>query len=210
MEVIASESFASERRDLASCPADRVLVVPDPLFAGLSSTVHSQGIAAVCRLPSPKLDDVVLDGRPCLVLDRVSDPGNVGTMIRTAAAFDCPAVILTRGSCEAYAAKAVRASAGAVSMMVVVQGVTAAMLSEWVAGTGVVLAAAALEGIPCHELTLPRRSAIVIGNEAEGLSEEMLALCPLRVKIPVSPRVESLNAAIAAGILLYRYRVEET
>ncbi len=202
VEVMASESFAAEHQDLSSCKAERVLVVPDRLFSGVSATVHSQGIVAVCSLPSPRLEDVVLTCRPCLVLDRIADPGNVGTMIRTAAAFDCPAVILTRGSCEAYSAKAVRASAGAAAKMMVVQEVTPEMLSEWACAEAVTLVAAVLDGTPFENLVAPERHAIVIGSEAEGLSDEVLASCAMRVKIPISPSVESLNAAVAAGILL--------
>lgn len=210
LEVMASESFAAEHPDLASCPAERVLVVPDGLFSVISSTVHSQGIVAVCSLPSTGLDDVVLTREPCLVLDRIADPGNVGTMIRTAAAFDCPAVILTRGSCEAYSAKAVRASAGAAAKIKVIQGIAPETLSDWASSLQITLVAAVLDGTPCQEMILPPRSAIAIGSEAEGLSDELLALCSLRVTIPISPLIESLNASVAAGILLHRCQVKET
>jgi len=140
-----------------------------------------------------------------LAVHEVRDPGNMGTMIRTADAAGAEGV-LTVGDCvDLYAPKVVRAAAGAMFHLPLV-AVSEAELLAWSRETGAVLVATVVQdGTPLPEAELPERCAILIGSEAHGLPEALLTACQVRVTIPMPGRAESLNAAIAAGILLYEY-----
>lgn len=177
-------------------PARRTVTVAASLFDRLSQTVTSQGVLAVVAadyVPLPEaLERARSAGWPLVVLDGIQDPGNVGGILRTAAAAGVPAVALLPGTADPFGAKAVRASAGNVFRLEVAR--TSPTDLEGLTLVG----ASATGGTPYGEADLDV-DAIVLGSEAHGLSLPVIGL----VSVPMAPGVESLNVAAAAAVLLF-------
>lgn len=176
----------------------------------LAVTVTTQGIFAMCATSPADLGSIVTP-RLVLVLDEVRDPGNVGTLIRTADAFGASGVIATTGTADPWASKATRASVGSVFHLPIITGVTLGGVAEWAVGAGVRLLGTDTAGrrLDAMGLELAQPSAWLVGNEAHGLPEPHLALCDERVRIPMWGWAESLNVATAAGICLYATAVAQ-
>jgi TrmH family RNA methyltransferase len=212
LEVFATSEAAERWDDLLTAARERDLPVhrvSGEVLAVLSQTVTPQGIVAVCSFLDQPLD-AVLDTRPQLVavLSNVRDPGNAGTVIRSADAAGADAVILTDGSVDVYNGKCVRASAGSIFHVPVVTGAPAASLTSDLRAAGLRIVAA--DGGGFRDLddllddgTLARPVAWVFGNEAWGLSEETRALADEVAAVPIHGRAESLNLATAAAVCLY-------
>lgn len=183
-------------------PGVRVVEVADSLLASVADTESPQGIVFVCRGRPLALPEK-LEGRRWLVLDGVQDPGNVGTVWRTADAFGADGLILCNGCADPWNPKTVRATMGAVFRLPVYEA-TLDEAAEELAGASIPLYAAALreDTEDVRRVTLGR-SAVIIGSEGRGVSDAALALCEKTVKIPMSPRCESLNAAVAASVVLW-------
>lgn len=169
-----------------------------PLFAELSDTVTSQGILGLFRRFETPLQDLLGSDGVVVVLDGVQDPGNVGTMIRLAAAFDAAGVVLTEGSADPLGPKAIRASAGAV-LDVPFSRTTRQELVRVLRREGIQLWAAAPDAANTN--LPPTRVALAFGSEGQGIHPELLAVAR-RISIPMSGRAESLNVAAAGAILL--------
>ncbi len=167
-------------------------------------TVHSQGVAAVAS--QPDWDWQAVSGmRQLLILDGVRDPGNLGTLVRTALASDTDAVLCLKGTVDLYNDKALRATMGAVFRMPV-YGIPDAEamqqeLRRW--GFQLVVADVRAERL-YHQIRFPDKTALVVSNEAGG--PQQIPEGDIRVKIPLYRQAESLNVAVAAGILLYAIR----
>jgi len=200
--LLASESASREGLPDSPLPFS---IVPDRLLGRISDTVTSQGILAVCRLPDDRWREFEAPEGRCLVpvLDGAADPGNAGTLIRTAAAFGCPAVFLTPGSCEAFSPKVTRASAGANAFIPIHQRAEPGELAGLLRSQGFRILAAEAGGGALAALPAAPRVALVIGSESFGISPLMLALCDGTVSIPMPGGMESLNAAVAGSILMY-------
>ena len=145
-----------------------------------------------------------LGGKNILVLDRLQDPGNIGTMLRTAEAAGYGGVIAIKGTGDIYSPKVVRAAAGSVFRMPVLQGEETSEAAGRIKQSGRRIAATTMNGsCAYYDADLKSGAALVIGNEGNGISDEFLALSDIRVSIPMCGYVESLNAAVAAAILMY-------
>lgn len=180
----------------------RVVEVPEDVMASVSPMKTPQGVLFTCRLPRTQLPDT-LEGRCYMVLDGVQDPGNVGTIWRTADAFGCDGLVLLPGCADPYSPKTVRSSMGAVFRSSVWTA-GAGELKEVLTGSGIPLYGAALRDDTLDARSVDyTRAALAIGSEGRGLSQEMLALCDKTIRIPMTERCESLNAAIAAAVLLW-------
>lgn len=182
--------------------AIRCVQVPQDVMASISPMKTPQGVLFTCRLPDKKLPEK-LCGKHYMVLDGVQDPGNVGTIWRTADAFDCDGLLLLAGCADPYSAKTVRASMGAVFRCPVWQ-CDAQEMHELLMRSDLPLYGAALreDTMDARDVDYTR-AALAIGSEGRGLTEEVLALCDKTIRIPMSERCESLNAAIAATVLLW-------
>jgi TrmH family RNA methyltransferase len=178
----------------------------DELFDALTETRSPQNVLGLFQRPRFAAKDVLSRSAASIIvaLDAVQDPGNVGTMVRLAAAFDAAGVLLLPGCADAFGPKAIRASVGAILTVPVAPITSADLLS-----CGVPLVATAMSGAPVDP---PVREAILVfGNEGTGVSAEVLA-ASRTIAIPMSGRVESLNVAASAAILLarsYTLRVAE-
>ena len=178
-------------------------------MAGLSETVHPQGLVAVCSHLDVSLA-AVLQAAPRLavVLAEIQDPGNAGTVLRTADAAGAAGVVFTDGSVDPYNGKCVRASAGSLFHPPVVRGAKATAALDALRAAGLqVLAADGAGEADLDELAdagaLARPTAWVFGNEARGLPSELAEHADVRVRIPIHGRAESLNLAAAAAVCLY-------
>lgn len=180
----------------------RVAEVPDSLLASIADTEHPQGIVFICKGNALTLPGR-LEGKRYLVLDGVQDPGNVGTIWRTADAFGADGLILCGGCADPWNPKTVRATMGAVFRLPAYEsGLESA--AEALSEAGVPLYAAALREDTADVRSVPLdRAAVVIGSEGRGVSPQALALCQKTVKIPMRARCESLNAAVAASVVLW-------
>lgn len=179
-------------------------VTTDQVLAAMSETEHPQGIIAVCRSIDVSLDAIAPSAKLIVVLHQASDPGNAGTILRTADAFGADAVIFTKGSVDPYNGKCVRSSTGSIFHIPLVcnvefDDVISAMNVREITVRGT-------EGgspVTLNDINLAARSAWVIGTEAHGLDEDALDRCNERVSIPMPGNAESLNASVAAAIVLY-------
>mgnify|MGYP000637632127 CR=1 FL=1 len=180
----------------------RQVQVPEDIMSSISPVKTPQGVLFTCRLPQAPLPRS-LTGRRYVLLDGVQDPGNVGTILRTADAFHADGMFLVNGCADLYNPKTLRATMGAVFRCPV-----------WTVGVEELSALLKKSGIPLYgaalrEDTLDARAvdynrcAIAIGSEGRGLTEGVLALCDRTIKIPMSEHCESLNAAAAATVLLW-------
>ncbi len=176
-------------------------------FASAAETESPQGVLAIAEIPHRSLETLALSRAARLVLlDAVQDPGNVGTILRTAAALGAVAVVALPGTVDLWNAKVVRSAMGAGFHVPAFPGTWEAVdlfrrresVSLWGADAG---------GTPLEELTAPDRLALVVGNEGAGLSGEARARIDALVSLPIESTVESLNVAVATGILLYQLRV---
>jgi TrmH family RNA methyltransferase len=191
---------AAERRGVS------VQIVDEAAFATAADTEAPQGVLAIGVVPRRALDDpTVAAGTRLLVLDAVQDPGNVGTILRTAAAFGVAATLALPGTVDLWNAKVVRSAMGALFRLPTLSTTTAG-LAGFLAEHDVPLWAADAHGEPLAERQPPARLAVAVGNEGAGLSDELRPLAARLVAIPIAADVESLNVAVAAGILLHSLR----
>lgn len=182
--------------------AVRVIRVPEDVMASISPMETPQGALFLCRLPEKK---AFVPQEGMLLLDGIQDPGNLGTILRTADALDVP-VALLEGCADPYSHKAVRASMGAVFRTDVVQ-------CSWTeakaacAGAGITVGVTALSGRAkdLRQADL-KKMAVVIGSEGQGVRREILDGAGAELIIPMNPHCESLNAAVAAAIVMWQMK----
>jgi TrmH family RNA methyltransferase len=185
------------------------LLVSDRLFDGAVPSETPQGVAALVRLKEFSLDDVLerLQVGPIIVVAGLQDPGNLGTILRSAEAFGSAGVILGQGTVGHFNAKVIRASAGSVFRLSVVAAKDAggieAIAAKLRTGGVRLIATSSHKGIPLDQAKLNIPAAIFIGSEGSGLPRALMAHMDETVAIPHSPHVESLNAGVAASIVLY-------
>ena len=185
-------------------------LVEDHVADKLADVGTHQGVFGVFRTPVHTLEEVKTGGR-YLALERVQDPGNVGTLLRSAAAFGFDGVLLSDGCASVFAPKTLRASMGAAVRIPVIE---AGKMPEAIAllrEKGITCLAAALyqsQPLSAAASGCPDGVCVVIGSEGQGLTDETIAACTGTVRIPMTDRVESLNAGIAGSILLWHFREE--
>jgi TrmH family RNA methyltransferase len=182
-----------------------VLELSQREFESAAATETPQGVLIIAQVPRRSLEELDLSSRPrLLVLDGIQDPGNVGALLRTAAAFGAAALAMP-GTVDLWNGKVVRSAMGALFHRPALS-CTWAELDGFLQARGVPLWGAAADGEPLDALRAPEALALAVGNEGAGLSPEALARAGRRVAVPIEPDVESLNVAVAAGILLYHFR----
>lgn len=180
----------------------RHIIVPDSLMSFLSEQESPQGALFLCRLPQ---DKPLCLQRGALILDSIQDPGNLGTILRTADALEVP-VVLSEGCADPFCAKTVRASMGAVFRTPPQLAAREAILSAAEqAEIPIAVTALSPEALDLREADL-RVCATVIGSEGRGVCEDYLQAAAQKLMIPMNARCESLNAAVAATIVMWQMR----
>ena len=181
----------------------KTFVLSNKLFDELKDTETSQGIVTVVR----KRQTVSLKGRPggnYVVLDRLQDPGNIGTILRTADAAGYEMAVFMKGTADPYGSKVVRSATGSLFRLPMVFVEDADELAELVHSAGKRLIATAMDAEKAYyDCDLEKDAAIIIGNEGNGISPELISGADEKISIPMAGNTESLNAAVAAGILMY-------
>ncbi|MCA1021852.1 TrmH family RNA methyltransferase [Halobacillus litoralis] len=177
-------------------------IVSRDVFAAVAETETPQGVAAVVA----KEDYTFTPGSLTLMLDAVQDPGNIGTLIRTADAAGFDQVIVGTGSVDIFNDKVIRASQGSLFHLPVLTGDLTDYVGE-LKDQGVEIWASTLENAASYkELPIPEKAALVVGNEGSGISEELVEAADQQVYIPIYGQAESLNAAIAGAVLMYHLK----
>ena len=174
------------------------------VMATVSDTVNSQGLIVLAERPGATLEQVLSSGWPIVCLDAVQDPGNFGTILRTAEAAGASGVISLKGSVDAFAPKTLRSAMGSAFRLPIATDVSVEELLAKTGSAGLKIVAAAAEGETDYSNFDWRQPAmIVLGNEANGVRPELLKSCDARVNIPLRAPVESLNVSAAAAVILF-------
>lgn len=198
--IAVAESYSGKR-----AYSENIYNMSDSLFEKISDTVNPQGILAVCRIKEYELSQAEYGGNPFyVILENVMDPGNMGTVIRTADAAGVDGIFLSKGCVDIYNPKVIRATMGSVFHLPIYRNVNAIEVVKNLNDKGITTLAAHLKGSTNpYDVDLKKGCAILIGNEANGLSDELSNEAEKLVKIPMPGKAESMNAGIAAGILIY-------
>ena len=191
--LFISENYAGVDYDLP------VYRVSDKMFAALSDTETTQGIIAVCKMADYNMEEIDCD--TLLVCDGVSDPGNLGTLIRTAECSGVGGVVLLKGTVDPYSPKVVRSTMGSI-FRVPVYFAQIQDLKDHLADYAIV--ATVLDGSKdLYDIEFPEKTAVVVGNEAHGVSNEVVDMAQIRTLIPMCGNSESLNASVAGSVVMY-------
>lgn len=206
-QVFVTEAFL---RKCGSETAEKIAGLPHELvtetvFSAMSDTKTPQGIMALMKIREPSLDEVLAKPDLCfLVLETIQDPGNLGTMVRAGEGAGLTAVVADRTTADVYNPKVIRSTMGSIFRVPVIYTEDLREAVREMKRRGVRTYAAHLDGSADYDReNYLGQSAFLIGNEAKGLTDETAALADARVKIPMLGKVESLNAAVAASILMY-------
>ncbi|MBS3971367.1 MAG: RNA methyltransferase [Clostridia bacterium] len=192
----------------------QILRVTNNMFRDLSDTVTPQGIIGLARQTDPSLGDLTLSPNPLIiVLSEIQDPGNLGTIIRTAAAARATAVVLTKGTVDLYNPKVIRSTMGAAFQIPIICGLGDEEVINWLDKNNINILVADVNARQYYfAVNLKGAVALVIGNENRGPSSKWKSAAGDKIKIPILGDTESLNASVAAGILIYdviRQRLNE-
>ncbi|MGI6776988.1 MAG: TrmH family RNA methyltransferase [Acetivibrionales bacterium] len=184
--------------------ANDVVFLTDKLFKEISDTSSPQGIAAVLRMKAARLDELIGKDNLFILLDSVQDPGNMGTIIRTADAAAFNGVIISKGCVDIYNPKVLRSTMGSVFHIPIVFSSDLSETISFLKSNGIKIYAAHLMGEKNYfDIRMANNTAIIIGNEANGVRDDIASYADGLVKIPMPGNSESLNASIAAGILMF-------
>lgn len=194
-------------------------IVSDEVFGILTDTVTPQGMLALVHMNNLSINNVInshygikhycnevccMSITRLLILCDVQDPGNLGTIMRTAEAAGFNGILMTKGTVSAYNPKVVRSTMGAVLRLPFAYACNISDIISECKKCGIKVYGAALSGNDLRNIDFEPRSAIIIGNESRGIDEDTLDMCDDKIYIPMNPAAESLNAAAAAGIIMYQ------
>lgn len=180
-------------------------IVSDQVFRHLSDTVATQGILGIVKQPSYSITDILGDGRHMwLLLDDIRDPGNLGTIMRTAEGAGMSAVIMDKGTVDLFNPKTVRSTMGAIFRMPFIYVDDITEVIKQIKDNGYSVYGTAMEGSIAYDMAdYTKGAGIVIGNEANGIQAEVLECITESIHIPMDGKLESLNAAVAAAVVMY-------
>ena len=203
-QLFISESLFSA----GTFPVDQynnVEIISDEVYRSLSDTVTPQGVLAIVRQPSYALDlSLYEEGCRMVILDGIQDPGNLGTIIRTSEAAGVDMVIMSEDCADIYNPKVIRSTMGSIFRVPFIVDDLVSVLEDLKAG-GVAVYGAALEDAEnLQDVSFEAKSAIVIGNEGNGISKGVLNSVNRKVRIPMEGQVEPLNAAVSTALILYK------
>lgn len=176
--------------------------VSEPVFKQISQTETPQGIMAVIEMKEAG----TISGNRILIVNAVQDPGNLGTIIRTADAAGYHAVVLGEGTVDVFNDKVIRATQGSVFHIPIMEMSLVNCIQELQATNFQVITSALDDSVSYDTIDIPKKMALIMGNEGKGIDADLLALADTNVHIPIYGEAESLNVSVAAGILMYHFR----
>lgn len=205
--VVFDEACDPGERKPSSVDRCQMVCMTHALFSTICDTKTSQGVLAVASRPEWRRQDWLgVPGSNLVILDRLQDPGNVGTILRTAEAAGYTAVCAMRGTADFFEPKTVRAAAGSLLRIPAIALGTAPQAVELLETAGKTIVVTDLRAdCDYDDAALQQNIALVIGNEGRGVSDWWRRHAHIKVKIPMRGKVESLNAAVAAGLLMYQF-----
>lgn len=208
--VLYSESYGRTQaeRDFLTALLEKNLFpvkeVSQHLFEDLCQTQSPQGILAAVNRPSWQWCDLISCQKPIVVLDRIQDPGNLGTLVRTADCADVGGIVLLKGSVDLFNDKVLRSTMGAIFSVPVLENMEWENVKKELSDFGYEILATSIHGDTFYDdidYTVPK--AIVIGNEAQGVSKSILSQTVKKIQIPNEGKSESLNAGVAGAVIMY-------
>jgi TrmH family RNA methyltransferase len=204
--IVVSKDFYEQNNILMKAfNQQQLLVVSENVFKHLSTTQTPQGVLIVVKKPSYTLEEMKIDEKALIIiLENIQDPGNIGTIIRTADAVNATCVLASTGTVDIYNPKVIRATMGSIFRLPIVQNIDVVKTLEVLKKKGVQSYGAHLGATAYHYHTdFKQKTCLVIGNEGAGLSDEATDNVSDLVKIPILGKAESLNASVAAAVLMY-------
>lgn len=202
-DVYVSESFYANNTDLVETCGVEVCVVSDKVFNGISDTGTPQGIMAIVKMNKWSLDDVLGEDTFVIIAERLQDPGNLGTIMRTAEAAGATGIILSSDSVDVYNPKVVRSTMGSIFRVPVYVSEDLAIDIDKIKEKGVIIYGAHLKGQDFYDKDFKNACGFLVGNEGKGLSDEISSKADDLLKIPMKGKVESLNAATSVAVISY-------
>ena len=191
----------------ATAKAEQVYIISEDIAEKISSLHSSQGILCVLEQKEAKELQDILHQERILLLESISEPSNIGAISRAALAFGFDTLVLSETSADVYSPKSLRASMGALLQVdLIVTSIPKAIETLKEEGYTVIAAAIAEDAKRIEDVDKDRKIALVVGNETRGLNKTTIALCDITVQIEINRRVQSLNAAVAASVLMYSLR----
>jgi TrmH family RNA methyltransferase len=207
--IFMSEQFLStgESKEILARAAARSIktyALPDRLFKAISDTESPQGILAIIKARHRNINQLPAEGNLLVILETLQDPGNMGTIIRTADAAGFTGIIVSQGCVDVYNPKVLRSTMGSIFHIPLFFSDNLGETIQILKSKGTKIYAAHLKGTSNYfQLDMHNDTAIIIGNESKGISAEIAALADELVKIPMIGKAESLNASVAAALLMY-------
>ncbi len=206
-KIIISEFYLNKNESMikeVNQEKYEVFIVEDKLFNSISDTENPQGILAIIGMESFKFEDIITDNNFLIVLDNIQDPGNMGTIIRTADAAGSNGILLSKGCVDIYNPKVLRATMGSVFHIPIFNCEDLYKSLIDLKAKDIKILTSYLKGSTDYfKIDMKTNIAIIIGNEANGVSEEIVSVADELVKIPMFGQAESLNASVASALLMY-------
>jgi TrmH family RNA methyltransferase len=199
--------IVSQNYKFMNRPPKNLLILSEKLFSKLADTKTPQGIIAVVRKKVYDEEKILERKGLFIIVENIQDPGNLGTIIRCADAFNINAVFTSKNSVDIYSSKTIRSSMGSIFHLPVIDKVEIFKIISSMKLKDIGIFAASLKGKNfLNNITLPKSCAFIIGNESVGISEETKKIIDKEIKIKMIGKAESLNAAMAAAIIMYSYQ----
>ena len=202
---VSNEFYADKRNVLASLTNKKMVVVPDHTFAKMSDTKTPQGILLVMRMPAYKETDIFKENGFVLALDNVSDPGNIGTIMRTALAAGIDGLVISDDSCDIFNPKVVRATMSAIMRIpfLIVDDIVSLIRNKQADGISIYVTTLDDTAVVYRNVSYEKSVMVVVGNEANGVRDDIISLADTKIYIPMAGGMESLNVAVASALIMY-------
>ena len=207
--ILIRESKRSELEPLVQkgFTVSSIYVVQDPIFDKIEHSVNGQGILGIAKKCVNDLHSLIVEDGLYVALDGVQDPGNLGTIIRTAVAAGAKGIFLLKGTVDPYNEKCVRSTMSALCNIPIFEDVTLSEFYDFIKDNTIKTYVTSLENAkPYHTISYAKRTMIILGNEGNGVSREIIEMCDQAITIPMYGDIESLNVSIAAALCMYKVR----
>ena len=207
--ILIRESKRSELEPLVQkgFTVSSVYVVQDPIFDKIEHSVNGQGILGIAKKCVNDLHSFIVEDGLYVALDGIQDPGNLGTIIRTAVAAGAKGIFLLKGTVDPYNEKCVRSTMSALCNIPIFEDVTLSEFYDFIKDNTIKTYVTSLENAkPYHTISYSKRTMIILGNEGNGVSREIIEMSDQAITIPMYGDIESLNVSIAAALCMYKVR----
>ena len=207
--ILIRESKRSELEPLVQkdFSISSVYVVQDPIFDKIENSVNGQGILGIAKKCINELHSFIVEDGLYVALDGVQDPGNLGTIIRTAVAAGAKGIFLLKGTVDPYNEKCVRSTMSALCNIPIFEDITLSEFYDFIKDNTIKTYVTSLDNAKSyHTISYAKRTMVILGNEGNGVSKEIIEMCDQAITIPMYGNIESLNVSIAAALCMYKVR----